>query len=156
MDRPDPSSAATRLLLPIDAATPSRWAIRHVLQRAAAGECLSVCLLYAVAPVSNWEVVRFRSERELTEFAQQRAAVFIGAAAEELRQAGVACDTVFREADPETSALDLAEELGCSAIVIPRPEWFDWFSRSLAKRLHRSARTIPVILVNADGEAAHP
>jgi nucleotide-binding universal stress UspA family protein len=143
--------SARRLLLPIDASAPSRWAIRHVLRRAAAGEALTVCLLYAVPPAGHWEGVRFRSERELSEFAHSRAVAFLDAAAAELQQAGVPCTQLVREDEPATSVLELAAEQGCDAIVLPRPEWFDWFARALTRRLCRSAPDIPVTLVDAHG-----
>lgn len=143
---------AARLLLPIDATAPTRAALRHVLRRAAAGEALQVCLLYTVAPVASGEVLRFRSERQQSEFAQHQATAFLREASAELSQSGVPCDTLWREADPGFCALDLAEELGCTEIVIARPEWFEWFSAPLAQRLRRSARSVPVTLVNAKGD----
>ena len=61
---------------------------------------------------------------------------------------------LYRRGGAEGYLLDLAEQLECTAIVLPRPDWLDFRSSGLVRRLKRARRPTPVILVAADGSVA--
>ena len=114
---------------------------------------MEVCLLYVVAPVRDWEVLRFRTEQEIHRHFQSRAERFLAEASAPLKAAGILCKACFREQEPVFGILDLAEQLECTAIVLPRPDWLDFRGNSLVRRLRQARRPTPLILVDADGSA---
>ena len=146
-----PGNDLQRLLIPIDASAESRWGLRHAVQLAAAGQPVDVCLLYVAEPVRNWEVLRFYSEDEVRQHFQERAAIFLEEAAETLHQAGLPCRRFFREADPVGGIIDLAEEIQCTAIVVPATHCLGLFPTGLGRKLLNRQGSIPVTLVGADG-----
>ena len=68
-----------------------------------------------------------------------------------MKAAGIPCRTYFREQEPALGIRDLAEQLECTEIVLPRPDWFDLPARSIVRRLKQAAGAIPVILIDAEG-----
>ena len=146
--------APHRLLIPIDATEASRRGVAHAIALAGQAERVEVCLLYVVAPVRDWEVLRFRTEQEIHQHFQSRAERFLEDASAPLKAAGILCKACFREQEPVFGILDLAEQLECTAIVLPRPDWLDFRSSGLVRRLKRARRPTPVILVAADGSVA--
>lgn len=148
---PDTPNAVTKLLIPIDATDESRWGLQYALRRAKAGTALEVYLLYIAEPVRNWEVLRFYTEDEVRKHFQERSAVFLEAAALVLREAGIPCRTYFREANAVTGVIDMAEELNCSEIVVPRTHCFGLFLCGLGRQLLVRRCAIPVVLTSADG-----
>lgn len=146
--------APHRLLIPIDATEASRRGVAHAIALARQAERVEVCLLYVVAPVRDWEVLRFRTEQEIHQHFQSRAERFLEDASAPLKAAGILCKACFREQEPVFGILDLAEQLECTAIVLPRPDWLDFRGNSLVRRLRQARRPTPLILVDADGSAA--
>lgn len=146
--------APHRLLIPIDATEASRRGVAHAIALARQAERVDVCLLYVVAPVRDWEVLRFRTEQEIHQHFQSRAERFLEDASAPLKAAGILCKACFREQEPVFGILDLAEQLECTAIVLPRPDWLDFRGNSLVRRLRQARRPTPLILVDADGSAA--
>lgn len=146
-----PSDAVARLLVPIDATEESRWGLQYALRLARSGPQVEVCLLFVAEPVRSWEVLRFYTEDEVRKHFQERSAVFLEEAAKPLREAGIACRTYFREADPVGGVIDMAEELNCSEIVVPRIHWFGLFPSGLGRKLINRHCAIPVTLISADG-----
>lgn len=138
--------ARHRLLIPIDAAAASKWGIAHALRIHREAGPVAVYLLYIFAPVRHWKVRRFRTEQEIHRHYEARSRVFLEEAAQPLRDAGIVCRSLFREAPPVPGILDLAEQLGCTGIVVPDPGWSDLLGRSLARRLQRARRGIPITL----------
>lgn len=147
----EPQRAAHRLLIPIDATEGSRRGLHHALDLARRGEAVEACLLYIVAPARDWEVLRFRTEQEIHQHFQQRSEVFLAEASAPLGAAGIPCRTYFREQEPVFGILDLAEQLDCTGIVMPRPDWLDFHASGMVRRLRHARRAIPVILIDADG-----
>lgn len=143
--------APHRLLIPIDATDASRRGLPYAIELARQKARVEVCLLYVVAPVRDWEVLRFRTEQEIHQHFQSRAECFLEEASAPLKAAGIPCSTCFREQEPVFGILDLAEQLDCTAIVLPQPDWLDFHGSSLVRRLRQARRPIPVILVDADG-----
>ena len=69
--------APQRLLIPIDATEASRRGVPYAIALARQVEPVEVCLLYVVAPVRDWEVLRFRTEQEIHQHFQSRAERFL-------------------------------------------------------------------------------
>ena len=145
--------APHRLLIPIDATEASRRGVAHAIALARQAERVEVCLLYVVAPVRDSEVLHFRTEQEIHQHFQSRAERFLEDASAPLKAAGILCKACFREQEPVFGILDLAEQLECTAIVLPRPDWLDFRGNSLVRRLRQARRPTPLILVDADGSA---
>ena len=103
--------APHRLLIPIDATEASRRGVAHAIALARQAERVEVCLLYVVAPVRDWEVLRFRTEQEIHQHFQSRAERFLEDASAQLKAAGIPCKACFREQEPVFGILDLAEWL---------------------------------------------
>lgn len=149
---PDPSANdLIRLLIPIDATDESRWGLRYALRLTRTGTPLEVCLLYVAEPVRSWEVLRFYTEDEVRKHFQERSAIFLGEAAKTLSEAGITSRTYFREADAVGGVIDIAEELNCTEIVVPRTLWLGLFPSGLGPKLINRHCAIPVTLINADG-----
>lgn len=140
-----------KLLIPIDAGVESGWGLRYAIERGRAGAAVEVCLLYVAEPVRNWEVLRFYTEAEVRQYFQERSGIFLDAAANALREAGIPCQRYFREADAVAGIIDLAEELNCSEIVVPSSYCLGLFPAGLGRRLRQRHGTVPLTLVRADG-----
>lgn len=140
-----------RLLIPIDATEASRRGVPYAIELARRAERVEACLLYIVAPVRDWEVLRFRTEQEIHRHFQSRAERLLEEASAPLKAAGIPCRVCFREQEPAFGILDLTEQLECTAIVLPKPDWLDFRSSGLVRRLKRARQPTPVILVDADG-----
>jgi len=143
--------AVHRLLIPVDAKEGSRRGVGYAINLARQAEDVEACLLYIVAPVRNWEVLRFRTEQEIHRHFQERSEVFLQEASAPLKAAGISCKTYFREQEPVFGILDLAEQLDCTAIVIPKPDWLERISSGMGRNLKSAQRSIPVVQVRADG-----
>lgn len=145
------AQAQVRLLIPIDATDESRWGLVYASRLASSGVQVEVCLLFVAEPVRNWEVLRFYTEDEVRKHFQERSAIFLGEAEKTLSEAGITCRTYFREADAVGGVIDMAEELNCSEVVVPRIQWLGLFPSGLGPKLINRHCTIPVTLIKADG-----
>ena len=67
-----------------------------------------------------------------------------------LRQAGISSQRYFREADAVVGIIDLAEELNCSAIVVPSTYCLGLFQAGLGRRLRQRHGVVPLTLVQED------
>lgn len=150
------STGAIRFLLPVDATDRSLWAVSYVLRMAQqAPRQPEVVLLFVAPPVRNWEVLKFRTESEIHQFFQERAEIFLSQAAGPLLAAGIRVYRVFREVEPVHGIPAIAEELGCSEIVMPKPECWGLFSSRLPFKVRREAHGTPVTLVSPEGMPQH-
>ncbi|MDP3539775.1 MAG: universal stress protein [Azonexus sp.] len=150
--KPDsPANTFVRLLIPIDASDESRGGILYASHLARAGIQVEACVLFIAEPVRSWEVLRFYTESEVRKHFQERSALFLKDAAKSLSEAGINCRTYFREAEAVSAVIDLAEELGCSEIVVPRIHRLGLFPSGLGPKLINRHCTTPVTLINADG-----
>ena len=148
-------NAVHRILIPIDATEESHRGVGYAIDLARQAEDVEACLLYIVAPVRNREVLRFRTEQEIHRHFQDRSEIFLEEASAPLRAAGIPCKTYFREQEPVFGILDLAEQLDCTEIVIPKPDWRALISSGIGRKLKSAQRSIPVVLVRPDGSAEH-
>lgn len=135
---------AWRLLFLIDATDRSRKLLDHALELQRQGQTPEVILLYAIEPVRCWEVLKFRGESEVAEYFAERAGIFLQQAAERLQAAGIACRCCCRTGDPATLLRDVAEEMQCDALVIPRQTCLG-LPLGLQRRLQRRPGGVPVL-----------
>ena len=66
-----------RLLLPICACEESRWGIGYARQLQRAGQPVEAILLNVGEIVTQWQVLRFRTQQEVAQFQAERAQAFI-------------------------------------------------------------------------------
>ncbi len=61
-----------RLLVPVNANDDSRWGITYALRLHAQGRAVEVCCLNVGEPVTQWEVLRFRTQADIARFQAER------------------------------------------------------------------------------------
>jgi hypothetical protein len=146
-------TSLAHLLLPIDATERSRWSIRYALARHQAGRRVSATLLNVGVPVTDWQVLRFRTQDEVARFQAQRANALLEEAAQPFARNGVTFRTLFREGDIAFEILDAAEQLDCTEIVLPAPpsRLLALLSNDVAREVLRRQRGVPVVLVDENG-----
>jgi len=149
------AAAALRVLVPIDATDRSRWGVQHALRLQREGAEVEVILLHVGEPVTQWQVLRFRTEREIARFQSERARFMIDEAGVPLALAGIRFSGVFRQGNLPDSILDTAEQMACDRIVMPLPERGParHFSRDSVAAVRRRQHHIPVVAVNGEGVA---
>lgn len=150
-------SGLLRLLLPINATDESRWGLQYALRKHRDGIRLEVVLLNIGEPVTQWQVLRFRTQQEVAQFQSERAQAFIEQARQILEQEDVPCHGLFRQGELAFSILDVAEELDCDEIVMPEPKkcLLTAFSNGTLAAVLRQQRDVPVVVVNGDGVVAN-
>lgn len=138
-----------RLLIPINANRDSRWGVDYALQLQRGGRTVEVCLLNVGEEITQWEVLRLRTQAEIVRFQAERAQSFIDETSLPLLERNIYCRGFFRQGGVVDSILDVAEELGCNEIVMPRPHAgvFKLFSREIVGTAMRKMRDIPIVLV---------
>ncbi len=139
-----------RLLVPIDGTEEALRSINYVLDKTRGGQPLEVVLLYAVAPVRSWEVLKFRTESEVRKFFQSKADIFLQEAADSLSPADIPVIKVFREVEPVDAINAVAEEYGCTEVVMPRPDYWGLLSSRLPFKVKKACHT-PVTLISSRG-----
>ena len=146
-------NALRRLLVPIDATERSRWGIGYVRALHAAGKAVEAALLNVGEPVTNWQVLRFRTHDEIARFQAERARYLLDETAQPLAADGIPCRTLFREGEIVFEILDAAEQLECSEIVLPKPppRPLALLSRDIVRAVVRQRRSIPVVIVDKYG-----
>jgi hypothetical protein len=147
-------SQIRRLLVPINATEESRWGIRYALRKHRQGKPVEVILLNIGEPVTQWQVLRFRTQQEVAEFQALRAQSFIADASTALAAENVPWRGLFKQGERVFSILDAAEELDCHEIVMPAPKqglstiFFD----GVVAAVREEQRDIPVVVVNSEGD----
>jgi nucleotide-binding universal stress UspA family protein len=142
-----------RLLLPINACEDSRWGLQYARQLHESGTPVEAILLNVGEPVTQWQVLRFRTQQEIAEFQAARAQSFIEDASEQLESAGIPWRGVYRQGELVFSILDAAEELDCDEIVMPTHGscLSNLFSRPTTAEVRRQQRHVPVVMVDSRG-----
>ncbi len=142
-----------RLLLPINACEDSRWCLHYARQLHESGTPVEAILINVGEPVTQWQVLRFRTQQEIAEFQSARAQSFIDDASEELESAGIPWRGVYRQGELVFSILDAAEELDCDEVVMPSHGkcLSNVFCRPTAAEVRRQQRHVPVVLVDRQG-----
>ncbi len=147
-----------RLLVPVNANDDSRWGIAYALRLHAQGRAVDVCCLNVGEPVTQWEVLRFRTQAEIARFQAERAQAFIEEACAPLSAERIPCRGFFKRGSVVFSILDTAEELACDAIVMPPPAGglLGLLSKEIVATVMRKSRTVPVITVDRRGMPVPP
>ena len=142
-----------RLLVPINANADSRWGVRYALQRHLEDAAVEVILLNVGEIVTQWQVLRFRTQQEVAQFQAERAQAFIDEASAPLAAENIPYRGVFKQGDVVFSILDAAEEFDCDEIAMPAPQpgLTQLFSRAIAAEVRRQRGDIPVVMVDSEG-----
>lgn len=161
MSTPDKTETDTkplRLLVPINANEDSRWGIQYAMRRHREGTQTEVILLNIGEPITQWEVLRFRTQQEIDQFQLERAQAFIEGASLLLAQDDIPCRGLFKQGELIFTILDTAEELDCDEIVMPAPStWLsDLFSCGVVSAMLHQQRGIPLVVVNSEGIIKKP
>lgn len=148
-------SKVLRLLVPINASEDSRWGIQYALRRHREGTGLEVILLNIGEPITQWQILRFRTQQEIEQFQSERAQAFIEEASQLLVTEDIPWRGLFKQGELIFSILDAAEELDCDEIVMPAPDKgiSSLFSCSIVHTVQQQQRDVPVVVVNGEGEA---
>ena len=157
-DQTEVSAKPLRLLVPINANQDSRWGVQYALRCQRQGVRVEVILLNVGEPITQWEVLRFRTQQEIEQFQSERAQEFIEEASQELAKNDVAYRGVFKQGALVFSILDTAEELDCDEIVMPSPKtWLSGlFCGDIVSTVVNQQRAIPVIFVDEQGNTLTP
>jgi len=152
-DQNESKAKPLRLLVPINAKEDSRWSLQYAVRRHQEGARLEVVLLNVGEPVTQWEVLRFRSQQEIAQFQAERAQAFIEEASVFLAKNDIPCRGLFKQGKLIFSILDTAEALDCDEIVMPESKtWLSpLFSRDVVSTVLHQQRGIPVVVVNDAG-----
>ena len=157
-DQTEVSARPLRLLVPINANQHSRWGVQYALRCQRQGVLVEVILLNVGEPITQWEVLRFRTRQEIEQFQSERAQAFIEEASQELAENDIAYRGVFKQGELVFSILDTAEELDCDEIVMPSPKsWLSGlFSGDIVSTVVKQQRAIPVVFVDDQGHTLMP
>jgi nucleotide-binding universal stress UspA family protein len=157
-DQTEVSARPLRLLVPINANQHSRWGVQYALRCQRQGVRVEVILLNVGEPITQWEVLRFRTQQEIEQFQSERAQAFIEEASQELAENDIAYRGVFKQGELVFSILDTAEELDCDEIVMPSPK--TWLSGLLCgdivSTVVKQQRAIPIVFVDDQGHTLMP
>ncbi|MDP1735487.1 MAG: universal stress protein [Sulfuritalea sp.] len=142
-----------RILVPVNADEDSRWGVQYALRRHHEGRELEVIFLNVGEPITQWEVLRFRTQVEISQFQSESAQAFIEQASAPLIAENILCRGCFKQGNVVFSILDTAEELACDEIVMPRPTscLLQWLANNVSLTAKRQQRTVPVVFVDQAG-----
>ena len=151
--RNEPAARKRRLLLPINACEESRWGLNYARQLHESGTPVEAILLNVGEPVTQWQVLRFRTQQEIAEFQSARAQSFTDDASEQFQGVGTPWRGVYRQGEVVFSILDAAEELDCDEVVMPSHDscLSNIFCRPTAAEVRRQQRHVPVVMVDSRG-----
>lgn len=152
-DRTSAAARVLRILVPINANEDSRWGVKYALQRRREGRQVEVILLNVGEPITQWQVLRFRTQQEIAQFQSERAQAFIEEAAAPLAAEKIPCRGFFKQGEVTFSILDTAEELACDEIAMPEPKkgWGSLFSRDIVLAVKRRQRDAQLVVVDRQG-----
>lgn len=150
------AKARRRMLLPVDGTDRSRWALQYAASAASAGAPVDVTLLFVAEPASGTQLLRFRTQEQVRRFHAMRANFLLEDAAQALKEAGIEAQVQFREGEAAFQILDVAEQLDCDEIVLPRPHsvWAGLFCPDAVREVLRRRRGVPVVTVDERGAPA--
>ena len=145
-----------RLLIPITATEDSRWGVNHALRLHEQGRRIEVVLLNIGEIITDWQVLRFRSQVEMAAFQAERAQDFINEASAPLLASNIPVRGHFRRGDPVFCILDAAEEFDCDQIVMPVAPigLCVLFSNNIVTKVVQNSRVVPVVTVDREGLTA--
>jgi nucleotide-binding universal stress UspA family protein len=107
-----------KILIPVDGSVLSLEAVRHALGLIGQGLRADLVLANVQAPASLYEIVVAHDPNVIKDVSAGAGAHLLEPAQALCRTAGVAFECEVVSGDPVAALCDLAEEYGCSAIVI--------------------------------------
>lgn len=107
-----------KILIPVDGSALSLEAVRHALGLIGQGLRADLVLANVQAPASLYEIVVAHDPDLIMDASAGAGAHLLEPAQALCRTAGVAVECAVVSGDPVAALCDLAEEYGCSAIVI--------------------------------------
>ena len=107
-----------KILIPVDGSALSLEAVRHALGLIGQGLRADLVLANVQAPASLYEIVVAHDPNVIKDVSAGAGAHLLEPAQALCRTAGVAFECEVVSGDPVAALCDLAEEYGCSAIVI--------------------------------------
>jgi nucleotide-binding universal stress UspA family protein len=107
-----------KILIPVDGSALSLEAVRHALGLIGQGLRADLVLANVQAPASLYEIVVAHDPNVIQNVSAGAGAHLLEAAQALCRTAGVAFECEVVSGNPVSALCDLAEEYGCSAIVI--------------------------------------
>jgi hypothetical protein len=145
-----------RLLIPITAAENSRWGVQYALRLKEQGRRIEVIFLNVGEIITDWQVLRFRTQAEMARFQSERAQSFIDEASSPLLAHDIPFRGLFKRGDPVFCILDTAEELDCQQIIMPPPSGgvCGIFSKNVTGILMKKTHAARIITVDQDGRSA--
>ena len=154
-DRVGEAKRRLRLLVPVNANEDSRWGVAYALRLHEKGRDVEVCLLNVGEFITQWQVLRFRTQAEIARFQAERAEAFIEEASQPLAEQHILYRGFFKQGDIVFSILDTAEELECDEIVMPEPHTglLGVLSRNIVSSVLRRQRGVQLTMVDRNGAA---
>lgn len=149
---------ALRILVPINANADSRWGVAYAQHLHEAGHPVEVFLVNVAEPITQWEILRFRTQAEIDRLQSARAQSFLEEASQPLLAQDISCRCLYRQGGVVFSILDAAEELACDEIVMPQPwAWpLGLLSKGIVEAVQRKSRNAKVVLVDKAGTPQRP
>jgi hypothetical protein len=150
------SARTKRLLIPVAASERSRWGVRYALRQQGSGQSVRVVLLFVADPVSAAKSCAFvRTSRGPAPRPRAARKSCTTQRSHWSRQA-FSCQEVYREGDIVAQIGDVAEQLDCDAIVLPRPHAriTKLLARDVVREvLKRGGKGVPVVTTDSRGLA---
>lgn len=147
------SRRRTKLLIQIDGSERVGWSLQYARARARRGDELSVELLFVAEPIQNWQVLRFWTRRQISNFQSERGRFLLEDAERALREAGIPVQSHYCEGDAAYQILDAAQSLNCQEIVLPAAEngWLHRLDRDIAREIQGKLSSVRLVVIDADG-----
>ena len=133
-----------KILIPIDGSALSLEALRHALGLIGQGLRADLVLANVQAPASLYEIVVAHDPNVIKDVSEGAGAHLLEPAQALCRAAGVSFECAVVSGDPVSALCDLAEEYGCSAIVIGARGKGAFASALLGSVSHALAHASPV------------
>jgi nucleotide-binding universal stress UspA family protein len=133
-----------KILIPVDGSDLSLEAVRHSLGLIGQGLRADLVLANVQRPASLYEIVVARDPEVIKDASEGAGAHLLEPAEALCRAAGVAYECAVVSGDPVSALCDLAQEYGCSAIVIGAHGRGAFASALLGSVSHALAHASPV------------
>lgn len=107
-----------KILVPVDGSSASLDAVQHALQLLREGLRARLVLANVQEPASLWELLRLHDAEAIESISQAAGEHALQEAAVRCRAAGVEFDQEIGHGEPATTLHDIAEEHGCTLVVM--------------------------------------
>lgn len=107
-----------KILVPVDGSSASLDAVQHALQLLREGLRARLVLANVQEPASLWELLRLHDAEAIESISQAAGEHALQEAAARCRAAGVGFDQEIGHGEPASTLHDIAEEHGCTLVVM--------------------------------------